>query len=44
MKIVVFWFKFYWILFPRVNHQHANIGLDNDLATDRWQIIIFTKV
>ena len=39
MKSFVFWLKFHWSLLLRVQL----IGLDNGLARNKWQAIIWTN-
>ena len=43
MKIIVFWFKFPWNLFPLVRLKWTIIGLDDGLAPNRRQAIIWTN-
>ena len=43
MKNFVFWFKFQWHLFLRVQLSITNIGWDNGLAPNRRQAIISTN-
>ena len=42
IKNFKFWLKFYWNLFLRV-HLTINPALDNGLAPNRWQVIIWTN-
>ena len=44
MKSFIFWLKFHWSLFIRANWQYLGIGLDNGLAPNRRQAIIWTNV
>ena len=43
MKSFVFWLKFHWSLFLRVQLTNPSIGLDNGLAPKRRQAIIWTN-
>ena len=43
MKSFVFGFEFHWSLFPGVNWKYVNFGLDNGLAQNRRQAIIWTN-
>ena len=40
MKVVAFWSKFHWHLFPKFYLQNASIGANNGLASIRQQAII----
>ena len=42
MKSFVFWFKFHWNA-SQWSPQYANIGLDNGLAPNGRQVIIWTS-
>ena len=44
IKSLVFWFEFHLILFPTVQYTEPSIGLDNGLAPNRRQAIIWTNV
>ena len=41
-KTIVFWFKFHWNLFPKIQ-QYAGISSGNGLALNRRQAIIWTN-
>ena len=43
MKIFVFWLKFHWSLFLRVQLTIAQHGLDNGLAPNRRQAVIWNN-
>ena len=43
MKSLVFWLKFHWKCPYEFNWEYPYIGLDNGLAPNRWQAIIWTN-
>ena len=43
MKIVVFWLKFHWNLFPGVQLTEKKVGLNNDLTPNKPQAVIWTN-
>ena len=43
MKMLEFWLKCHWSLFQWPNWQQPSIGLDNGMALNMWQAIIWTN-